>query len=261
MRRRLILIAPALVMLFASATAEASDNPPPPPPPVVAPTTGVSALIAVPAVGHSGDVIYLSGTGLKPRTRYYVLMACPAALVDGAVAFQNGNFLWIHGDNGPMTDGHGNFVRFTFRSPVLHKMRQSGCTIYTSDDVTPFGPDLPATYFIYPAKKTLPKCAITICAGVSLSPVRARTGQYETIRIGPNQQKGYTSWPGARATVKVSFRDAKTVKQSVVLNWAGIGAVKVRVPDGSAPSQAKVNVSYHIGKYSGSSVDKFAIVQ
>jgi hypothetical protein len=262
MRRRLALVVPAVFALLGAPGAQASDNPPPPPPPVVmAPTPGVSALIAVPAVGHSGDLIYLSGTGLKPRTRYYVLTACPSALVNGSIAIQNGNVSFIKAENGPMTDGHGNFVRFTFRALPLHHVKQSGCTIYTSDGVSLYGPDVPGTYYIYPQKKKLPRCALTICAGISLSPTRARTGQYETITIGPNQQKGYTSWPGAKATVIVSFKGTKSVTQSVVLNWAGVGKVRVHVPDGMAASQAKVHVSYHIGNYSGSSIDQFAVVQ
>lgn len=258
MRRRLALVAPLVALLLTAPSAHANDNPPPPPP-VVQPQTGVSALIAVPASGHPGDIIYLSGTGLRPHRRYYVLMACPSALSGDAL--QNGNVKFIPPLDGPETDAKGNFVRFEFRALMLRRVASSGCTIYTSDGNTPYGPDIPATYYIFPRGRRLPRCSRTICAGVTLAPRRARSGQSVTIRIGPSAKKGYTSWPGARATVTVNFRGVSAVRRTVTLNWAGAGETTVRVPGGlSVPSEAQVQVGLRIGKYSGVLSDQLSVV-
>jgi hypothetical protein len=264
MRGRLLLLAPLIGALLTATTAQA-DNPPPPPPPITTPQNGLSELIAVPSVGHSGDTIYISGSGLRPNTRIDILMVCPAGQI--GEAYTNNNFRWIQQADGPLTDARGRFSGFELKAIPLHKLRQSGCVIYTEDPSlgTPLGPDIPATYFIYPHVRKLPACAVTICAGLSLSPQRVHSGQNETIRIGPNQQKGYTSFPGAKATVSVQFRNQKgttTMTKSTVLNWEGMGSVTMRVPTGmTLPSTAHVNVSYHLGRYTGRAVEDLAVVK
>jgi hypothetical protein len=262
MRGRLLLLVPLIGAALTASSARA-NGPPPPPPPIANPQNGLSELIAVPSVGHSGDTIYVSGTGLTPNTKIDVLMICGQT----GEAFQENNFRWIQPQDGPLTDSKGHFAGYQLPAIPLHKVKQSGCVIYTADPSmgTPMGPDIPATYFIFPRSKKLPTCAVTICAGLSLSPRKVHAGQSETVRIGPNARKGYTSFPGAKATVNMQFRSpagAVTVTRSVVLNWEGMGSVTVRVPTGTIlPSTARVNVSYHLGKYSGRAVEDLAVIK
>jgi hypothetical protein len=260
MRTRLLLLVPLFGTALTVSSAEANGPPPPPDPPVFS-QNGLSELIAVPSVGHSGDTIYISGSGLQPNKTVDILMICGQT----GEAFQANNFRWIQ--YGPQTDANGRFTGYELPAIALHGLRQSGCVIYTADPSlgTSMGPDIPATYFIFPKGKKLPTCAVTICAGIALSPRTVHTGQYETVRIGPNVQKGYTSFPGAKATVNMQFRSPKgtvTLTRSVVLNWEGMGSVKVRIPTGmTRPSTAHVSVSYHFGRYSGRAVEDLAVIK
>src|SRR5947209_20354302 len=83
------------------------------------------SLIAVPAEGHTGDTLYLSGSGYKPNTQLVITLACPDWFYS-----PHGN---VEAISGPVTDAHGRFVRFDkLRAMALNGERSSPCHIYTN---------------------------------------------------------------------------------------------------------------------------------
>jgi hypothetical protein len=205
---------------------------------------GVSALFASPSEGHAGDVIWLSGTGLKPFQQYYIFMGCPNW--HDPTVFVNDNYRHMIG---PVTDANGEFVRFPMRAFQLSHANGFGCYIYSATNTdTGFGPDIPAQYTIVPHGIRLHACAVQICGSVSMSSKSARSGRYETFTIAT------WHWAGVSVDMTVSFnlKGVPTIRWSGYTDWHGIKSVRIRIPATSARAvTASVSASFHLGHTTG----------
>jgi hypothetical protein len=222
--------------------------------PAPASSQGDGTLVASPSVGHSGDTIDVSGTGLPSHKHLFIMMACPDWL--NHTAFQYGN-IKIQQD-GPTTDGHGQFTRFPFRVLTLQHFPQLACQIYTSDGLTSYGPTYPATFYILPRGQAPRSCDTRICLRVKATPARVRSGLAEHIRL----QSYPHPWPGAKAVVTVSYPGAKPSSHTVTLNMRGFGQLVLPVTTQSAQTVgARVRVRTQLGTHAGSGTGQFTIVR
>jgi hypothetical protein len=220
-----------------------------------------SVLKVVPYYVHGGDLVHVSGAGLVPGKRIDLFLGCPA--VFDTTEMTNSNFAFVSADQGPKVDRHGEFVNFTWKAPVLKGVTQSACTVYTRapDGSTEFGPDIPGGYYTMPERASLPACSKHICAAIGETPSRVRSGRSITIEIRPGRHLGETSWPGARATVKVAYPGNTSTNRTVKLNWEGWGDVRVHVPaDVRQRTEATVSANFSMGRLSGHAHAHFLIL-
>lgn len=266
MRRRSLLgLLPTVLILATMAAPAMASNvrvPPPPAIPTPIPRQGNSVLKVVPYYIHGGDVVHVSGDGFNPGTKIYLLFSCPSPFDLTEMKYQNWGVVFQL--QGPTIDKHGRFVNFTWKAPVLHGVTQSSCGVYTRspDGSTDYGPDIPGSYYTMPPKARLPKCSKQICADISEAPRTVHSGRYVTIRVRPGRKPGYTSWPGARATINVAYPGEKAVHRTATLNWEGWADLSFRVPSRiTEPTKAKVSASFSMGSHSGRAQDEFVVVR
>lgn len=214
---------------------------------------GFSVLILSPQQGHSGDTIYLSGSGLEPRQHLYVMMACPNWYDKSLSTYNNGVIQW----NGPTTDAHGQFRAFPFQVLTLHHFRSAGCTMYIRDGANPYGPRFPPTFLILPPDQPAPPCWRQICVHVKSSPVRVRSGLVESVVV-----RSYPgAWPGARVDLSVSAAGVKPTLRHLSLDLNGYAHVEFPITaQGTQPTVASVKVRMHLGAWGGSGDSRFVIV-
>lgn len=252
----LILLVPLLVSARSQAVAgglahgpTAAPAPPPPPPP-----SGVSYLQASPYEGHVGDTIRVSGANLTPFTQYSLFMTCPA-YTDPTV-YQWGNVVYIA--HGPITDAHGNFVRFQMTAITLHRLSSSPCYIYAEIAGQGGGnPNIPASYFAYPPGAKLSKCATQICGQVTISPSPPRSGHIETLQLTTEH------FAGAFADITITFSNGKPMRITRVMDPEGKRYVRVRIPAGVPRiTKEQVTVRFHVGRFTGTTkTTQFVIVR
>lgn len=203
---------------------------------------GNSILVAAPFEGHSGDPVYITGSGFRPNQAETVIMACP----DWAHAFrgQSQNFMEVPG---PTTDSHGNFPTFRLPALSLQGTATSGCYIYANDGANQFGPDIPAIYTILPANAPVDHCARYICVHLSVDRRTISPGKTEVIFVKTGK---YGVWPGAVADVAIRFPHSKIIHRHVRLNMHGEARITLRGGH-LRPASASVKVSVRLGPFSG----------
>jgi len=209
------------------------------------------ALKATPSHGHSGDILYISGGEFPPHTHLLLLMGCPNWFV-GTIHKPVPNSL-LYGV-GPTTDANGEFSGYRIRALKLQNLSFSACLIYTQLGANPFGPEIPASYFIEPRGQALGHCDTHVCAKVVPSPRHIRSGLVEHIAI----EQG---WPGATADISIAYPGgAAHHLKSQTLNWEGNADVTDRVPAplGGA-HRAQVKVSFHFARTAGNAFTTFMV--
>jgi len=227
--------------------------------PGTAAVAGNSLISASPSVGHSGDFIYLSGSGFAPHHQLRLFMMCPPWNINARAAYLYGNYTAPR--EGPTTDAHGTFTAYRFQILTLHELKGSGCAIY-DESINPFGPDIPGSLEILPPGQLAPVCEQSICLKVQAHPTHVHYGLSETITI----QSSRESWAGARAIVTVRY--PKYVHYPAVtyppltLDTNGTAAKRISIPiHTSQPVSAKVEVSVHLGSYRGARATGFTVVR
>jgi hypothetical protein len=201
-----------------------------------------SSLFAFPSEGHSGNTLWLSGSGLQPLAQYIIFMGCPNWFDPTVVPDQN----YIH-FVGPTTDANGQFIREPIQVLQLHHKSSSGCIVYAAQATdTGFGPNVPAIYSIVPHSQQLPKCAVQICGSVTTAPNPARAGQLEALVVH--------GWGGATANMTIDFggRGVKPLHKSFVLYASGSRPISVRIPSQATKvTTASISVSFHLSHVTG----------
>lgn len=187
--------------------------------PVHAQTEDSPMLIAVPAQGHMGDRLYVSGWGFQPNAVVLITLACPSWLNSN-----HGNVMYVPG---PKTDKYGRFVAFTsdrLRALQLHGLTQSACHVYASDRNNYFASA--TNYQILPAGVPLGRCARTICLKV------------QAITSGSQFSFTVRGWPGATVRVRIQYPDGHVQRTKTLLNYQGTRLLRLpaqeRLPTGSA---------------------------
>jgi hypothetical protein len=212
-----------------------------------------SGLRVFPYAGRPGSTLYLSGYGLKPLTRLYIMFACP----NYQEAAQFGNLLIIPSKIGPKTDSQGQFSGWPMKAPKLNHVVSSGCTVYADDGVSqamqPYGPTQLGPYYILGPKDPMQPCYKRICVQVTPTPKRVKSGRIENIDV--------QGWAGALANVTVTYPGFPAVTQSVKLDWNGSGRVRVPVPkDMQDTSHVRITVHCHLGQATGDRKAEFTVV-
>ena len=210
----------------------------------------VSVLRATPSQGHSGSLIDLSGYGLPPHTRLFIMMACPNWADPSVVRYQNLEIL--PPSQGPKTDADGQFSGFLMRAIRLHHFPSSGCEFYAAYDHVQYGPDIPATYTIVPSDRQLPRCSRSMCVKVRAAPRRVRTGLTEHISV--------RGWPGARVNINLGYPGNAHVARVTHLDWKGRATFNVPI-HGNVSSQTSVRVTARaqLGPQQGTDSTNFTI--
>lgn len=221
------------------------------------PLGGVNRILLVrPYEGHSGDTVYLSGSGFLPNTQLIIWMACPKW--DDPHAIPEGNLLGV---TGPTTNSHGDFAGWPLRGFHLHVLQESPCAIYAnyskeqnSAGQTYFVCDICGSYYIIRPGVRLRYDAKHITAVVTPSPKRVKSGLAENISIS-------RGWGGAIARVVVSVPHGASLVRKVRLDWKGQQSITIRVDAGpNQAAQVKVNVSFRLGQTTGRSTTNFIVV-
>jgi hypothetical protein len=221
-------------------------------PEVKAHADSYSVLIASPSGGHSGDTIYIAGSGLQPHHRYpYLLMACPNWAES---QYNNGS----ETAPGPTTDNAGQFKGFPFLVPALHHFKGLGCQIYIKDGGNAYGPSFPGTYTIYPSDANVPGCLKHICIGVNAVPKRVHSGFAETVEVRSKP----TVWPGAVVDVRISYPGVSIPRRRLALNFSGVARTQFKVTARTAqPVLARVSARASLGGWGGNGTGSFTIEQ
>ena len=185
----------------------------------------VPVLIAEPTEGHTGDTVFLSGSGFPPGAQPSIALACPDWSNN-----PHGNISLIAG---PVADARGRFVAFAaLRAMTLVGVQSSPCHIYASYGINPLGPY--ALYTIKAPEEQLDQCARVIC-------VKA-----DAVLSGSKVKITVTGWPGARTVIKITYPSGKVQKLKMQLSWKGQGllraTVEERVTSGS-PAHYQVQAS------------------
>lgn len=222
-----------------------------PMPAVSAGSPALTQLYAMPQHGHSGDVIYLSGSGFPPRQQLVLTMACPGLFASGD-AYKHHNYEIFAG---PIPDAHGQFVNFKIKAIQLHDVQFSNCLIYTTFGDNAFA--VPASYEILSPIQPLKRCDKVICANVTTSPRQVRTGSLERVQIT-------NSWPAAQAVVTVKYGSprARLQRETRVLDWEGRTEFRFRVgtPAGVRPIKAHVQMAFSLEDKKGAETADFVVI-
>ena len=216
-------------------------------PAAVAQSQGNPYLIASPFEGHAGDAFYLSGFGLPPKSRLYLLMTCPA-IFDPSV-FPNGNYMHIASSDGPLTDKYGNFTHFLMHAIHLNKISSSLCYIYEEiGGQESFNTVLPAQYAILPNSQRAVPCALRICARLQVSMRKVHHVAVERVQIAESR----TPWPGATARIVVSYRGLNPMVVNRTLDVRGGAAADFPIPSNAAQgAPASVWATFKLGRFVG----------
>jgi len=185
--------------------------------PASAQTTPI--LIAVPAEGHAGDTVYLSGAGFDPSQKLFITLACP----DWYHSFQ-GNVEVLYGLR---TDKHGRFLGYRdLRAMTLSGVSSSACQIYASNEGSPFAAS--TAYTIKAHDDALVECAVKMCMTAIPQMIGSRLRL--SIRGG---------WPGAKATVTITYPNGRVQRVKTSLDWMGTQLLNLpimeRVPRRAQP--------------------------
>lgn len=190
----------------------AQGNPPEP--------CSTCVLVLAPIEGHSGDTVYLSGSGWPPYKRLYLSMACPDWTKRDAFQYQNYKFQ----PEGPPTNGQGRFRAFPFQILTLHHFRSLSCSIYATpggSSDNPFSPKSPPTYFILSSEQPARTQWRTPWVHMKAFPRQVRSGLFETVTVN--------SWPGSTADITVSYPGAPSLHQRIPMDLNGNGRTQFRV--------------------------------
>lgn len=175
--------------------------------------TALSACVASPIEGHSGDPIFLSCSGLQPGQEQQIFMGCPTWYAPEAHRY--GNFIY---QMGPVTNTRGNFAGFKLQKFTLHGPSPTiTCRIYIRVSDRAFGPDIPALYTVLPNDERLQKCDVSICAKVKVHLVQ--NGRAEDIDIT-------NGWGGAIAEITISAPGVHQVER-LHLDWNGAKHLRI----------------------------------
>jgi hypothetical protein len=208
-----------------------------------------SGLRVFPYEGRPGSTLYVSGYGLNPNTRLYIMVACPNFQVA-----QPGNLLIIPPKLGPMTDAQGQFSGWRMKAPKLTHVTSSGCAVYAEDGVQGFyGPSQLGSYYVLgPQDRVLP-CDKRICVTLTPSPKRVKSGRVESVDV--------QAWAGAHADVTVRYPGYPPVEETIKLDWNGSGRVRVPVPkDMQDTSHVRITVHCRLGQTTGDRRAEFTVV-
>jgi hypothetical protein len=208
-----------------------------------------SGLRVFPYEGRPGSTLYVSGYGLQPNTRLFIMLACPHFEVA-----QPGNLFIFPPKSGPMTDAQGQFSAWKLKAPKLSHVTSSGCAVYAEDGVQGFyGPAQLGSYYILgPQDRVLP-CDKRICITLTPSPKRVKSGRVENVDV--------QGWAGARADVTVTYPGYPPVVETVKLDWNGSGRVRVPVPSGMQDtSHVRITAHCRLGKATGDRRAEFTVV-
>jgi hypothetical protein len=194
------------------------------------PSLAVSTLHVVPAEAHSGDTLYLSGSGFRPNSQLAVLTGCPNW-------FNAAPANTVVGGPGPVTDKRGHFVGFAIKALTLIGVTTSPCEIYVGRPQQGFSVDVPARYTILPAGQALSPCSAAICLTV-------KTAGPATVRI--------QGWPGAHVVLTVKASSGPKKHYVFKLDWDGTRTQRLALP---ATQQNRVHISAHawLGPITGNS--------
>lgn len=206
---------------------------------------GPTEIKAEPLYGHTGDPIYISGTGFAKNTNVQLAIYCPRFLTPAGEANWG---LWYPG---PRTNSQGSFVGYEINAIKLTGMTKSPCTIYASNGPNLYGVDIPESYTILARNQKVPSWATHITAAVRATPSQAHGGQMETVSLSEG-------WPGAYATVYLKY-GGLTISKSLRLGASGNGRVAWQLGHvrGSVPAQ--VSVRMHLGRYTGNGAQRFTV--
>jgi hypothetical protein len=209
-----------------------------------------SGLAVFPYEGRPGSTLYVSGYGLSPKTRLYIMLACP----NYQVAAQTGNLWIIPPKSGPLTDAKGEFSGWSMKAPKLNRVASQGCAVYAEDGVQQFyGPTQLGLYYILGPKDRVQPCDKRICVTLTPSPKRVKSGRVENVDV--------QAWAGARADVTVAYPGYPPAVEKVKLNWNGSGRVRVPVPkDMQDTSHVRITVHCKLGQVTGDRRAEFTVV-
>ncbi len=208
-----------------------------------------SGLRVSPYEGRPGATLYVSGYGLQPNTRLFIMFACPNYQVA-----QLGNTFIFPPTQGPLTDARGQFSAWPMKAPRLSHVTSSGCTVYAQDGVGDhYGPAQLGLYYVLgPQDRVLP-CDKRICFTLTPSPKRVKSGRIENVDV--------QGWAGARADVTVTYPGYPPVVETVKLDWNGSGRVRVPVPKGMQDtSHVRITAHCRLGKATGDRRAEFTVV-
>jgi hypothetical protein len=229
MTARLVLL--SLCALLGALTSQSSTRA----------STQNSRMIAAPAEGHSGNLIYLSGGGFAPHQRLSLEARCTG--VRGPTYLP-----------GPVTSGKGTFVGFRIAAPTWSGSRASRCQIYASG--TPRGQklphEIPAKYTLIPAGQPLSRCATRMCLKVTAVLSLTQRGAQGNVVIN--------AWPGAVASAAVVYPGGNVKYRGVRVGWQGSGDVRVRIAKRiKSALKARVYATAVLGSISGSASADFIV--
>lgn len=208
-----------------------------------------SGLRVFPYEGRPGATLYVSGYGLKPNTRLFIMFACPNFQVA-----QLGNLFIIPPKQGPLTDAQGQFSGWKMKAPRLTHVTSSGCTVYAQDGVGDhYGPAQLGSYYVLGPQDHILPCDKRICLNLTPSPKRVKSGRIENVDV--------QGWAGARADVTVTFPGYPPVVETVKLDWNGSGRVRVPVPKAMQDtSHVRITAHCRLGQVTGDRRAEFTVV-
>lgn len=197
----------------------------------VVPTYGqdTQVLIVTPAEGHSGDTVYLSGSGFAPGSSLIFTMACPAKPAGEKSRV-------VLGKAGPRIGHSGTFKGASFRALKLQGMATTSCSFYAGGQTSPFAATAP--YAIVAQNDPLPWCASHICMTVAYR------------RIGSQDLLLVTGWPGARGTAKVTKGNYRR-RLPVAFDWQGITLLTLSHAAALRGKSAHIVISTRMGRVTG----------
>jgi len=208
---------------------------------------GIPRVLAEPLEGHPGDIIYVSGDDFAPNTNLFVTFACP----NYRSALPGNEVTW-GGSRGPHTNAQGTFVGYKIKTFHLNGLSESNCQIYATDNGNPFETDIPFLYFLRAPGDPLSRGAHHIKVSVLTHPNRVQGGLSENILL--------SGWPGAYATVALSYPGTQPAQRSVRLDWDGRAALHWPISRVPRNLTAHVNATVHLGPSHGSGVASFLIL-
>jgi hypothetical protein len=193
-------------------------------------------LIVMPAQGHAGDPIFLSGSGFAARRPVSIFLRCGSGAPAPVGAAR--------------ANGIGRFAGVRLR---LTAPRVGRCSFSAASPAVPAARTRPSRYTFVPAGRQLARCSLHMCLRVQAFLVRLRNGARGNIVI--------SGWPGATADVTVARTQTGAKFRELRLNWRGVGSMSTRVAPGLLKGlKARVFVRAHLGRISGQSVTPFHVM-
>lgn len=231
------------------------------------PQTGAGArppiiLYAWPIQGHSGDTIYMSGSGFLPDTQLAFVIACPNIFSESAYTYHNWELYGGPPNNPPVTNQHGDFAGYPIKGFQLNPKGppSSPCTITARypDQEVPFVCDQCALYDIAPPSTPIAARYRLITGHVKATPQQVHAGLSERISVTK-------SWGGATAAVYVRYPHQSKARKvtSFHLDWEGNGNRLVPIDQSAAqqPGVANVSVAFTLGPRHGTAATSFTVVR